>query len=249
MKMFRHFLIALCVGLLPAHADEKTLADAKELYEGKEFQNAFSNPKDSPALPRVLLIGDSISIGYTVPVRKLLADKANVHRIPGNGQTAAYGVGQLPKWLGSGKWDVIHFNWGLWDLCHRNPESTNQGHRDKVHGTILASPEVYRQSLEQAVGILKKTGATLIWCNTTPVPEGEAGRKLGDDLIYNQIAREVMEKNGIRINDLHSHALKKLPGIQIKPGDVHFTDAGSAYLAEQVARSIEEGIRGRGIGN
>lgn len=244
MSIFRHFLIAVCVGLLPAaHADEKSLADAKELYEGKEFQSAFPNPKDNPSLPRVLLIGDSISIGYTVPVRKLLAGKANVHRIPCNGQTAAYGVEQLPKWLGTGKWDVIHFNWGLWDLCYRNAESKNQGHRDKVNGTILATPEVYRKSLEMAVGILKQTGATLIWCNTTPIPDGEEGRKLGDDLIYNQIAREVMERNGIRINDLHSHALKKLPEIQIKPADVHFTDAGSAYLAEQVARSIGDAIQ------
>ena len=243
MSIFRQFLISICVGLLPAHAEDKNLADAKELYEGKEFRQAFSNPKDNPSLPRVLLIGDSISIGYTVPVRKLLAGKVNVHRIPGNGQTAAYGVEQLPNWLGAAKWDVIHFNWGLWDLCHRNPESKNQGHRDKEKGTILATPEVYRQSLEKAVGILKQTGATLIWCNTTPVPDGEEGRKLGDDLIYNRIAREVMETNGIRINDLHSHALKKLPGIQLKPADVHFSDEGYAYLAEQVARSIEDAIR------
>ncbi len=38
--------------------------------------------KDVPGLPRVLLIGDSISIGYTLQVRELLKGKANVHRIP-----------------------------------------------------------------------------------------------------------------------------------------------------------------------
>ena len=46
---------------------------------------AFATVVDDPALPRVLLIGDSISIGYTVPVRKALAAQANVHRIPENG--------------------------------------------------------------------------------------------------------------------------------------------------------------------
>jgi len=41
--------------------------------------------EDVAGLPRVLLIGDSISMGYTVPTRELLADKANVHRVPENG--------------------------------------------------------------------------------------------------------------------------------------------------------------------
>jgi len=75
------------------------------------------------------------------------------------------------------------------------------------------------------------------------------GRKLGDDIVYNQIAKEVMAKNEIRINDLHSHALKKLPEIQLKPADVHFSDDGSDYLAEQVARSIQEAIQRREIRN
>ena len=45
-----------------------------------------------PGLPRVLLIGDSISIGYTVPTRKLLQGKANVHRIPENGGATTTGL-------------------------------------------------------------------------------------------------------------------------------------------------------------
>ena len=45
---------------------------------------AMEKITDNPKLPRVLLIGDSISIGYTISVRKLLADKANVHRPPTN---------------------------------------------------------------------------------------------------------------------------------------------------------------------
>ena len=51
------------------------IASEDELYTGKEFSNAFANPHDNPARPNVLLIGDSISIGYTVAVRKLLQGK------------------------------------------------------------------------------------------------------------------------------------------------------------------------------
>ena len=75
----------------------------------------FAPVEDTPGLPRVLLIGDSISIGYTLPVRELLKGKANVHRIPGNGGPTTNGLKNLDEWL-AGKWDVIHFNFGLHDL-------------------------------------------------------------------------------------------------------------------------------------
>ncbi|MGD7651702.1 MAG: SGNH/GDSL hydrolase family protein [Verrucomicrobiales bacterium] len=222
----------------------KELASEEELYTGKEYAAAFANPADNPSLPNVLLIGDSISNAYTVDVRKLLHGKADVFRIPGNGKNSAYGLKNLNKWLRMkpGKWDVIHFNWGLWDLCYRNPESKVQGYRDKVNGTITATPEAYRANMEKIVARLKKTGATLIWCTTTPVPEFEAGRKLGDDIKYNRIAGEIMKANGVLINDLHAHALVKHSEIQIKKGDVHYTKEGSAYLAGKVAREIAKAL-------
>ncbi|MDQ8180288.1 SGNH/GDSL hydrolase family protein [Pelagicoccus sp. SDUM812005] len=227
---------------------EKELASEEELFEGPEYSQAFKNPKDHPGRPNVLLIGDSISNAYTVDVRKLLHGKADVFRIPGNGKNSAYGLEHLDKWLAMepGKWDVIHFNWGLWDLCYRHPESKTQGYRDKVNGTITATPEQYRSNMEKIVARLKRTDATLIWCATTPVPEFEAGRKLGDDLVYNEIAGEIMEANGIRINDLHSHALQRYAKIQRQKGDVHYTPEGSAYLAEKVASEISAALRASG---
>src|SRR5262245_45995913 len=76
---------------------------------------AFASVTEQPGLPRVLLIGDSISIGYTVTVRRELAGKANVLRIPENGADTANGLKKIDAWLGESKWDVIHFNWGLHD--------------------------------------------------------------------------------------------------------------------------------------
>ncbi|WP_442506804.1 SGNH/GDSL hydrolase family protein [Novipirellula sp. SH528] len=235
----------LCVVLSLAAtigASAQELASKDELYTDKEFSNAFAMPEDDPDLPNVLLIGDSISIGYTVDVRKRLSGKADVFRIPSNGKYAAFGSENLDTWLGKRNWDVIHFNWGLWDICYRNPKSKTQGHRDKVNGTLTASPDQYRESLQQIVALLKQTDATLIWCTTTPVPEFEAGRKVGDDIKYNLVAESIMKKNGIRINDLHAHALRGLPGIQKQKGDVHFTSQGYAYLAEKVALEIASAL-------
>lgn len=241
---FYSILYQLFFYCLPAHAEKSKLADRSELYTGKEYRKAFANPKDT-ALPNVLLIGDSISIGYTVDVRKKLKGKADVFRIPTNGKYASYGEKNLKKWLGKTKWDVIHFNWGLWDICYRHPESKAQGHRDKVRGKLTATPEEYKKSMENIVTQLKKTDAKLIWCTTTPVPEFEAGRKQGDEVKYNTIAAKIMKDNNIAINDLYSYALLKLPAIQKKKGDVHFTSQGYAYLAEKVAAEIENSLKSK----
>lgn len=190
--------------------------------------------------PRVLLIGDSISIGYTKDVQQLLKDRANVTRIRGNGGDTARGLKNIDKWLGDSKWDIIHFNWGLWDLCYRHPESKTQGKRDKVRGTITATLEQYEKNLETLVARLKKTDAKLIWAHTTPVPAEEAGRHQGDAKKYNAVAAKVMKRHGIVVNDLHAAILPQMDKYQVAKGNVHFKPEGSNFLAEQVAKAIAE---------
>ena len=207
---------------------------------------AFVSGEDDPALPRVLIIGDSISIGYTAGVRKELKGTANLHRIPGNAGHTGMGLTKLDQWLDpkNGSWDLIHFNFGLWDLCYRHPKSKNQGNRDKIKGTLTHSPEKYAANLDAIVTRLKKTGATLVFATNTPVPEGEAGRKVGDDLIYNQAAVGVMKKHDVKINDLHAVMAGKMDLYGKKPGDVHFTGEGSALLAKAAAETISRELKG-----
>jgi acyl-CoA thioesterase-1 len=197
----------------------------------KKVDPAFAAVVDDPKLPRVLLIGDSISIGYTVPTRQLLAGKANVHRVPENGGPTTNGIAKLDKWLGSGKWDVIHFNWGLHDV------KLDTG----KHQVPL---DAYERNLAALVKTMKATGARLIWASTTPVPEGKLSppRKNDDVIAYNAAARRLMEGQGIAINDLYAFALPRLKQIQ-RPVNVHFTDEGSQALAEEVARAIGKALQ------
>ena len=234
-------LISL-VSVAISEQDHTHLADQSELYIGKEYQDAFKNPADNSELPNVLLIGDSISIGYTVEVRKLLANKADVFRIPTNGKNSAYGLRNLDKWLQANHWDVIHFNWGLWDVCYRHPKSKTQGKRDKVNGTLTTTPDDYKENIIAIVEKLKQTKAQLIWSHTTPVPQYEEGRKVGDEIIYNNIAAAVMNEHHILVNDLHAHAALRVPEIFFKKGDVHFTKEGYAYLAKKVAQDIQKSL-------
>ena len=202
----------------------------------------FAPIKDDPGLPRVLLIGDSISIGYTLPVRKLLTGKANVHRVPTNARHTGIGLENINEWLGDGNWDVIHFNWGLHDLCYRSTDSKTPGN-DKINGRLDLTFEEYQQNLRKLVKILKASGAKLIWASTTPVPEGEPGRLKGDEINYNKAAEKIMKENGVTINDLYAHVLPKLSRFQQPNGNVHFTKEGSDYLAKQVAASILKALR------
>jgi len=194
-------------------------------------------------LPKVLIIGDSISIGYAPFVKEFLKGQADVFRHKGNAQHTGTGLEKLDQWLGDTDWDVIHFNWGLWDLCYRHPSSKNQGNRDKIKGTLTTTPDQYEKNLDELVKRLKKTDAKLIWAHTTYVPEGESGRIVGDDAKYNAAATRVMKKHDVAINDLHSLTASFPPELFVKPGDVHYTKEGSEKLASQVAAAIQEQLK------
>ena len=95
--------------------------------------------------PKILIIGDSISIGYTPFVINHFSDRAIVKHNPGNAQHTGTGLKKVKEWIGDEDWDVIQFNWGLWDLCYRHPDSKVQGNRDKVNGKITFSLEDYEE--------------------------------------------------------------------------------------------------------
>jgi hypothetical protein len=204
---------------------------------------AANNILPDKSLPNVLIIGDSISLGYTPLVKQLLKTEAFVSHNPGNAEHTGIGLKKLDDWLGTNCWSVIHFNWGLHDLCYRNPESKKNAGRDKVNGKLTTNLEQYEKNLEQLVERLQKTGAILIWASTTVVPEGEEGRFAGDEKNYNAVAARVMKKHGIATDDLHTLTASFGPEMFIKSGDVHYNPEGSRKLALQVANQIRAALK------
>ncbi|NCQ33155.1 MAG: SGNH/GDSL hydrolase family protein, partial [Armatimonadetes bacterium] len=176
-------LTALAASLiaLPVWAEAGGKATGKAGAPARRPDPSLAPIQDVAGLPRVLLIGDSISMGYTLPVRELLKGKANVHRIPTNGGPTLRGLESLKRWLGDGKWDVIHFNWGLHDL------------RLDDAGKYQVPLDEYEKNLKELVKQLKATGAKLVWCSTTPVPEKcTPPRKNADVIAYNAAAKKIM---------------------------------------------------------
>jgi hypothetical protein len=198
----------------------------------KQPNPAFAPVEETPGLPRVLLIGDSISIGYTIPTREFLKGKANLLRIPTNAATTKVTLEHIEEWLGSGKWDVIHCNWGLHDL------------KIMEDGKHQVSLQDYEKNLDQLITRLKKTGAKVIFANTTPVPAGKVSppRNPGDVALFNEVAARVMKRHNVRVNDLYAAMAPKAATLQF-PINVHFNEAGSRFLAELVAAEISRALK------
>ena len=213
--------------------------------------------EDQPGLPRVLLIGDSISVAYTLDVRRDLEGVANLHRIPANGGSTKTALGSygLNRWLKEGeKWDIIHFNFGLHDASYRfandldkdaagNYASPANGGRPNV------SVEQYEKNLREIIPILRKTSAKLIFATTTPIPDSKAEKYVqGSEVAYNEVALKVMQEEGIPINDLWTLAMPQLTSTNSSgepfqtPRNVHFGKWSSAILGKQVAESITKVI-------
>jgi acyl-CoA thioesterase-1 len=237
----------------PGQAPQGKAPAASEPVEARKFEHlkdAFQNPKDDPALPRVLLIGDSISIGYTVPARMRLSGKANAHRPPVNCQHTAYGLENIDGWLGSGRWDVIHFNWGIWDthyIDNKTGQLLNQSQErdlapDSFH--IRHSLDQYRQNLEKLVAVLKRAGARLIWASSTPSMLRK-GERFEDIRKYNEAAADVMRRNGVAVDDLYALTLPNVAEWQ-SDDRVHFNEQGNRRLGEKVGDAIAEALPGGG---
>ncbi len=191
---------------------------------------------DDPALPRVLIIGDSISIGYTQEVRRQLQGIANVHRPPINCGPTIRGLQKIDAWLGDGRWDLIHFNFGLHDIKYADEKGDLT---DVASGRQLVPLPDYIAHMETLIARMKQTGATLIWRNTTPVPLGVDGRIPGDEVKYNTAAADLMARHGIATQDLYTFAKAHEKEIQL-PVNVHYTEEGYAALGREVASAIRE---------
>ena len=186
---------------------------------------------------KALIIGDSISGGYTPHVARILDGKfavalnGGVENVKRDSATL---LANLESYLAAdGDADVIHFNCGLHDITRA---------RDAEGARVpLAS---YRDNLTAIVERLAATEKKLIWATTTPVIF-ERHRRKGFDRRqedveqYNAVAHEIMTAAGIPINDLHAAVVAAGTEECLQRGGVHMTDRASEMLGKIVAEAIQ----------
>jgi len=193
--------------------------------------------------PKILIIGDSISIGYTPFVKTHFSGKATVVHNTGNAQHTGTGLKKIEEWLGDEKWDIIQFNWGLWDLCYRHPDSKVYGNRDKINGKITHTVEEYAANLDSIISILrKKTKAKLIFVTTTYVPENESGRYTVDVERYNDAAKPVLKKYKVLVNDIYPESIPIHKKFGKGSQDVHYSKDGYEALGKLISDFLDTEI-------
>jgi hypothetical protein len=202
---------------------------------------------DDPKLPRVLSIGDSISMNYEQAARENLKGIANYHRITDNSWSTDRCKSFVSYWMGDytkpGRgWDVILFNSGLHDM------------KQKELGGAYAMPlDNYRKNLRIWIEQMKPTGATLMYVTTTPVQNDSgsanyAFRTKGAEDDFNNAAREVLKDYPeILICDLAADIDNSPEFDNWRKGrDVHFWKAGEqALVGKAVAGSVKKALEVR----
>lgn len=218
--MIRVLLMVLVIGILagPIPAAEPTLK-----REDIEWTNIWVPNLQKNDLPRVLLVGDSITNSYYDTVANLLNGKAYVARLATSSSLGDPALlDQVKFMLANYKFAVIHFNNGM-------------------HGFDYTDAE-YQNDIPKLLKIIRKYApdAKLIWATTTPVrkkghlQEFDAENRI--PLARNKIVASVAAKEGIPLNDLYA-MVEKNPEYSGDDG-VHFKPEGAALLGKQVATMI-----------
>ena len=195
-----------------------------------------AQPADAGPLPRVLLLGDSIRIGYAPLVAKKLDGVAVVvHPGAENCADTPTTLKGLDKWIGEAKPAVIHFNCGLHDLK-----------LDKKSKTHQVPAEEYAKNLRVIVGRLRAVTPNVVFATTTPIlDDRHAVRKASFDRFeadvkrYNDAAIRVMKELNVPVNDLHRVVGDGGPDKLLGKDGTHYTPAGSERLADAVADCVK----------
>jgi lysophospholipase L1-like esterase len=232
--MFR-LLTAFALLSLPAFAQvaapKETDARLQADGPGWRLQKAKI---ENPALPRILLMGDSILNGYLPAVTKALAGKAYIDAwVTPTSQGDKSLPRQIQEVLAQGPYEVIHFNLGLhgWQKG-RIPEGE---YEPLTHRMVQA----FREHAPKA---------KLIWASTTPVTKqdhpGELEPEINPVIVeHNRMAAKVMKEEGVPIDDLGA---LMMPHLDLARGDrFHWKPEGTALLAEQVSKTLLAALESR----
>jgi hypothetical protein len=192
-------------------------------------------------MKKVLLLGDSIRMGYDDYVRELLKHRCDVYYDENdNGRFAAYTLWQANQFFKNyGKFDVVHWNNGYWDMNVEAPMT------EAMHPI-----DEYMHFLRRIIKEIRRNGAQIIFATTTPVlKSGSAADNTGTGMIisydndwvvkYNDAAKDIMIEANVAVNDLYALMLNDKNYYKCEDR-LHLTEKGYRICAEQAARMIRE---------
>lgn len=180
-------------------------------------------------MKNLLLIGDSIRLGYDKAIKKTLEGKANVFFPEDNCRFASYVLRYINEYfaLVDGEVDVIHWNTGLWDCL-------------RLFGEDPHTPlDVYAYYIDRICIRIKRfcpNTKVIFATNTSVISEemGEDFKRYNEEIeVYNKAAVEVVKKYGFEVNDLYATSLT-LPREAHSDPVHYYTKTGTEKLTNQV---------------
>ena len=186
-------------------------------------------------MKKLILLGDSIRIGYADYVKEKLAGAAEVLFPEENCRFAQYMYRYLGDWQQAGGWgsdaDLVHWNAGLWDVAHLGDELP------------LTTPEQYAVTIGQIARRIRALfpGAVSIFATSTPIVEAGYGphfwRRNAEIERYNALAEEAAVREGALIDDLYA-VMKDAPD-SARSDMTHFnTPDGTERIGNAVLRCV-----------
>lgn len=180
-------------------------------------------------MQKLILLGDSIRMGYQPEVAKILEGRMEVFGPNENGRWSGYTLNSLrfwmPEWPGA---DVIHLNVGMWDTGD-----------DYGFGRSFTRLPDYKENLELILRVLRENypQARLILATTTPTLDRDQ-QVIRD---YNEVLSCVAREHGVFLNDLYGLFAGKEEQY-VCPDKLHLTLEGFRLAAQQVVRAVEKAL-------
>lgn len=195
------------------------------------------NVKDTR--PNVLMVGDSISGGYTLPLSYIARNDFNIVRVTtgpepwrwiDNCRNTTYTLQNLDTWL---KWypnnKVIIWNNGIWNAA------TNPGPEDASH--YYTPPEQYENEIKQIAIKLLAASPRVIFLTTTQLSPSDTRSTIGLNTQFNDIAKRVLPSMGIEMHDLYDFTIDH-PDWHVSTTDLHFNGVANEIIADWIAQFL-----------
>lgn len=189
-------------------------------------------------MKKVVLIGDSIRMGYQPTVESELAGTTQIVSPPENCSDTGKIILNLDEWVITQKPDLVHINAGLHDLK-----------RFRDADGPLHTIEQYETNLREILSRVKAdTAAQIIWATTTPVNEKVHSEVKGFERMeadvdrYNAAALKIVREMDLPVNDLFSFVTTKGRDEMLRPDGVHFRPEAYEVIGNEVASVIRNAI-------
>lgn len=191
-------------------------------------------------MKKVLLLGDSIRMGYQEDVKELLKGEYEVYFSDDNGRFASYTLWQANQMFKEyGHFDVVHWNNGYWDMNVESPMTE-----------AMTPIDEYSYFLRRIIRLCRENSDHIIFATTTPVLEKGSAFDVTNTgcyicydnewvSTYNDTAKEIMRQENICVNDLYE-LVHQGENYYKCPDKLHLTIEGYKLCAQQIADVIRK---------